>query len=181
MKSKAPTKKKQPSKLQIRLDDMIVGLADAQRLIAKGETHVLMLVREGYLKKAGSGRYRVADVAQAALKFRESDDRASSQTAEAKRVQSARAVEIELRTARAAREVIPIKDVCAFLSETLGTLRSELSGVAAASARDMASRTVIDAKLNEAIDRLRKKFDGGASTLRSRRPLTEDRDDDADG
>jgi len=167
-------KPKSKAKPALKLDDMLVGLADAQRLIGKGETHVLMLVKIGLLKKVSRGLYRVADVAQAALKFRESEDRKSSLTEEAKRVQTARASEIELRTAKEMREVIPIEEITDFLTETIGALRSELSGVAAASTRDPLIRAEIEKNLDAAIERCRAAFGSADKAVRGRKPFSLD-------
>src|SRR5258708_7702915 len=111
------------------LDGVIIGLADAARLIGKSETWVVRLVKEGDLKKVRTGKYRRADVAQAALRFREADDRRSSQTEEAKRVHAARAREIELRIARDEGRLIPLDDVRAAVADVLGTYRSDLEAV----------------------------------------------------
>lgn len=52
------------------LAGITLGLADAARMIEKSETHVLRLVKDGLLQKAGRGHYRPEDVARAALQFR---------------------------------------------------------------------------------------------------------------
>jgi phage terminase Nu1 subunit (DNA packaging protein) len=169
-KSKISTSKR--AKTPIPLDDMIVGLADAQRLIGKGETHVLMLVKTGFLKKIGTGRYRVADVAQAALKFRESEDRQSSQTEETKRVQNARAKEIELRTARAQGRLIEVEDLKFWMDETLGMFRSELWGLPAASTRDLALRSDIQKHLDFALDRIERNFKEAYARCNQGHPVT---------
>jgi phage terminase Nu1 subunit (DNA packaging protein) len=155
---------------------MIVGLADAQRVIGKGETHILMLVKTGLLKKVGPGRYRVADVAQAALNFRESEDRQSSQTAETRRVQTARAKEIELRTARAQGRLIEVEDLKFWMDETLGMFRSELWGLPAASSRDLTLRVEIQKHLDFALDGIEQNFKNAYARCNQGHPttLTED-------
>jgi hypothetical protein len=149
------------------LDGIILGLADAARLIGKSETHVLSLVKDGLLRKAGTGKYRPEDVARAALEFREGEDRRSSQTQEAKRVQAARAREIELRIAREEGRLVPLESVNAAITDILGTYRSELEGVAAAATRDLTIRTVIQNHFEQAIDRCRARFDRAATELAS--------------
>ena len=172
MASKSKKSARKPAKAPVPLDDMIVGLADAQRLIRKSETHVLMLVRAGFLKKVGTGRYRVADVAQAALKFRESEDRQSSQTTETRRVQTARAKEIELRTARAQGKLIDVDDLEAWMAEVLGMFRSQLWGLPAASTRDLALRAEIQRHLDDALDGIEQHFKKAAGGFDQGRPVT---------
>lgn len=141
------------------LAGITLGLADAARMIEKSETHVLRLVKDGLLQKAGRGHYRPEDVARAALQFREGEDRRSSQTEEAKRVAVARAKEIELRTAREEGRLVPLESVQAVVSDILGTYRYELTGVPAASSRDLTVRAAIQQHLDDAIDRCRVKFE----------------------
>jgi hypothetical protein len=149
------------------LDGLIIGLADAARLIGKSETWVLRLVKDGHLQKVRAGKYCPEEVAQAALRFREADDRRSSQTEEAKRVQAARAREIELRIAREEGRLVRLDDVNAAVADILGTYRSELEGVAAAVTRDLAIRTAIQTHFEQAIDRARARFERASAALRA--------------
>lgn len=168
-----------PTKSQQRrswpLSGITLGLADAARMIAKSETHVLRLVKDGLLQKAGRGQYRPEDIARAALQFREGEDRRSSQTEEAKRVAVARAKEIELRTAREEGRLVPLEDVQAVVADILGTYRYELTGVAAAATRDLSVRAAIQQNLDDAIDRCRIKFEKADRDLvAGRDPLGDD-------
>lgn len=159
----APAKAKPKS----ALDGLLIGLADAARLIGKSETHVLTLVSENFLKRAGRGQYRPQDVAQAALKFRESEDRRSSQTEERRRIEAARANTEEIKFAQAAGQLYDADDVEAVFSDILGSLRFELSGVPAASTRDLTVRASIEKHLNGAIDRCQNKFAEAEQALRA--------------
>ena len=163
-KSKAAPVKAKPKSA---LDGLLIGLADAARLIGKSETHVLSLVSEGFLKRAGRGQYRPQDVAQAALKFRESEDRRSSQTEERRRIEAARAQTEELKFAQAAGQLYDADDVEAVFADILGTIRSELSGVPAASTRDLSLRQSIEKHLHGAIERCQGKFEKAERALRA--------------
>ena len=127
---------------------------------------MLTLVSEGFLKRAGRGQYKPQDVAQAALKFRESEDRRSSQTEERRRIEAAKARAIELRVAQEEGSLIEMEQVEAAVSEIFGTYRFELSGVPAASTRDLVIRASIDKHLTAAIERCRAKFERAAKALR---------------
>lgn len=162
-------RKSAPKASKSVLHGLVIGLADAARLIGKSETHVLSLVSDGFLKRTGRGQYRPQDVAQAALKFRESDDRRSSQTEERRRLEAAKARGQELRVAREENSLIEMEEVETVMSDILGTYRSELSGVAAASTRDLVIRASIDKHLTAAIDRCRKRFEKAGQALRSGR------------
>lgn len=171
-KKAKPDRKNAPRKSA--LAGLTIGLADSAKLIGKSETHVLTLVKEGLLKKSGRGLYRPQDVAQAALKFRESEDRRTSQTEERRRLETARAQSEELKFAKEAGQLYDADDVEAVFTDILGTYRSELSGVAAASTRDLALRKTIEKHLNGAIDRCRASFEKAASALRAGREVSLD-------
>lgn len=149
------------------LDSLRIGLADAAKLIGKSETHVLALVKSGHIPRAAKGQYLATAVAQGALKFREDEDRRSSKTAEQTRIQAGRAREIELRNAREEGKLFDADDVETVFADILGTFRSELSGVPAASTRDLALRANIEKHLNAAVDRCRDSFTKASETLRA--------------
>lgn len=141
-----------------KLDGLELGLAEAADLVGKSQTHVLALVSRGYLKKVGRGRYLARDVARAALAFREDDDRRSSLTEESRRLSAVRIRQVELRLAREEGSLIPMDAVQESVADILGTFRSELAGIAAASTRDHDLRSIIDGHIESAVDRCRDRF-----------------------
>lgn len=129
------------------------------------------LRRQGVFKAIGKNRYKIVDVVQGYITYLKDEARQSSKSASASRVQDARAKEIELRTAKELRDLIPKDEVCEFLTETVGELRSELSGVAAASSRDPEIRAEIEKNLDAAIERCRVAFATAEGNARSGQPL----------
>ena len=125
------------------------------------------LEREGWFEKAGRDTYDPVVVLQGYIRFLQDDSRRSSKTAEQSRVQSARAREIELRNAREEGRLFDADDVETVFADILGTFRSELSGVPAASTRDLALRANIEKHLNAAVDRCRDRFTKASETLRA--------------
>jgi phage terminase Nu1 subunit (DNA packaging protein) len=90
------------------------------------------------------------------------------------RIQDARAQEIELRVAREQHKLIEMEEVGAFLRESIGAFRSELSGLPAACTRDLALRAVIDTQVNNAVDRLRENFISASGQLKVSGHVSED-------
>lgn len=105
------------------------------------------------------------------IRWLRDETRKSSTSEAAKRVQDQRASQIELQIAKDLGKLIPIEDVQAFLSETLGTFRSELSGVPAASTRDLDVRTSIEKNLNAAIDRCRASYEAASRAIADGKPI----------
>ncbi|MCS3896442.1 hypothetical protein M2171_005575 [Bradyrhizobium japonicum USDA 38] len=97
------------------------------------------------------------------------------------RIRAARAREIEQRVLREERKLVPLADVNEIVTDVLSTFRSELSGLPAACTRDLEQHAVIEANLNDTIDRCRQRFEAKEKALRNGEPLYLDEvDDDED-
>lgn len=167
-------------KAKSALSGLYLGLAESADLIGKSETHVLQLVKDGLLKRRQRGQYLARDVARAALRYRESEDRRASQTEEVKRYRAAKTRQLEFQISRERGELVSIEAVTAAHSEIIGTFCAELSGVPAASTRDLAQRAEIEGHLNAAIERCRARLSGAEGDLRAGRdPLVDAEDTDA--
>jgi hypothetical protein len=162
-----------------RLAGVEIGLAESADLIGKSETHVLSLVSAGVLKRVGRGRYRPKDVARAALAFRESEDRRSSQTAESARFQLAKAKRVELLNGKLENQLLEINDVDDMITEIVGTVASRLRGVAAGSTRDLSVREEVQKHIDDALQQMHDRFKKVSSDLEAGRGIIfEDRDSD---
>lgn len=143
----------------------------AAKLIMCTREWLRRLVKDGWIKKLGKDRFRIVDVVQGYINYLKDENRRTSKSAAQSRVQDARAKEIELRVGREQNQLIEIDDVEAFLSDTIGSFRSELSGLPAACTRDLALRETIEKQLNGTIDRCRRKFEEAATAVRAGREI----------
>lgn len=132
------------------------------------------LVRDEWIKSIGKNRYRVADVVLGYVKYLQDENRRAQKSAAASRVQDARAAQIEMLTARDLGKLVDVDDVLTWQGEILGTLRTELTGVPAASTREISLRAEIEKQINAAVDRCRKSFEEAWALLRSGKPVTLD-------
>jgi hypothetical protein len=132
---------------------------------------VVQLVNEGALPRLKDGSFDLDACRIAYIRYLRSEDRRGSKSATASRVQEARAKEIELRTAREEGRLVPMDDVQAVIADVLGTYRYELTGVPAASTRDLSVRAEIEKHLNDAIDRCRQRFAEAGDALRAGREI----------
>jgi phage terminase Nu1 subunit (DNA packaging protein) len=133
---------------------------------------VVQLVKEGALPRNADDSFDLDACRIAYIHYLRSEDRRGAKSATASRVQEARAKEIELRTAREEGRLVPMDDVNAAIADILGTYRSELNGVPAASSRDLAVRGEIEKQLNDAIDRCRQRFEKVSDDLRAGREVS---------
>jgi hypothetical protein len=132
---------------------------------------VVQLVNEGALPRNNDGSFDLDACRIAYIRYLRSEDRRGAKSATASRVQEARAKEIELRTAREEGRLVPLESVQAAVADILGTFRYELTGVPAASTRDLSVRSEIEKHLNDAIDRCRQRFDKVSDDLRAGREI----------
>jgi hypothetical protein len=146
----------------------------AAQLLMCTEQWFLKLVREGWIKRATRGRYRLVDVVQGHIKYLQDENRRTQKSASASRVQDARAKQIEMQTARELGRLVDVEDVLTWQSEILGTLARELTGVPAASTRDLTLRAEIEKQVHGAVDRCRNQFEEAWSLLQSGKPVAVD-------
>src|SRR5262245_14744717 len=112
------------------------------------QTRVAQFVADETFPKLPNGKLDKDDCRIRYIRWLRDETRKSSASVSASRVQVARAEQIEQQTAKERRDLIPAEEVTDFLTETVGTLRSELAGVPAASTREPAVRAAIEKSLD---------------------------------
>ncbi|WP_456722179.1 hypothetical protein [Bradyrhizobium sp. USDA 4350] len=132
---------------------------------------VVQLVNEGALPRNDDGSFDLDACRIAYIRYLRSEDRRGTKSATANRVQEARAKEIEQRTLKDANKLVDLESVQAAVADIIGTYRFELTGVPAASTRDLAVRAEIEKHLNDAIDRCRQRFGKVSDDLRAGREI----------
>lgn len=169
---------KKPAKKQpVSIEAIECNSTSGSKLIGVTQQYFNQLVRDGWIKSLGKNRYRLGDVVQGYKAFLQDEHRRTQKSASASRVQDARAANIELQTMKELGKLIEVEEVQAFLSDTIGTLRSEFSGVAAASTRDLDQRAAIEKNLNAAIDRCRASFEAASAAVADGKPIALDGDE----
>lgn len=138
---------------------------------------IRQLTKANWIKRVGFNEYRLGDVIDGVMAYR--DDLASQVTADSEqsRLARVRRAEIEQRMAREDGKMVPIEEVAAGITDILGAYRFELSGVAAASTRDLDVRAAIESNLNGAIERCRGRFEAMEGDLRAGREVKLDGDE----
>lgn len=132
---------------------------------------IVQLVNEGALPRNDDGSFDLDACRVAYIRYLRSEDRRGTKSATANRVQEARAREIEQRTLKDANKLVDLESVQAAVADIIGTYRFELTGVPAASTRDLTIRAAIEKHLNDAIDRCRQRFEQVGDALRAGREV----------
>ncbi|MCW5693083.1 MAG: hypothetical protein KIT48_12030 [Pseudolabrys sp.] len=117
------------------------------------------LEAEGVFVRNSAGRFERRRNVIAYIRRVRDESRESSRSPEAKRFLAAKAQAAELRNAATEGELIPIATVAEAVEEMVSAFRSELSGVPAASSRDLDVRASIEGHLNAAIERCRQRLE----------------------
>ncbi len=144
-----------------------ITLQVAARLIMVTDDRVLALVKQGYIPKTGRGQYTIVGVVQGYIRFLKDGEKRSAKSAAANRVAAARAAEIELRTAERAHRLIATDEAIDFVDEIVGSLKAELSGLAARLTRDVALRRKIKAEVDGVLQRAADRCEQRSSDLRT--------------
>lgn len=157
-----------------------ISLAEAAELLGLTKQWINRLGRDGFVPKTARGRYRLVDVVQGYVRFLKDEERRTSKSASASRVQDARAREIELRTAREEHTLIETDEAIAVCDEIVGAYKSELAGLAARVTRDIDLRNKIETEVDDVCRRVAARFEQRASDLRSSgEVIAPDAEDDA--
>jgi hypothetical protein len=156
----------------VSIDAIELNSTQAAKLLGITQQYFNQLVRDEWIKPVGKNRYRLPSVVQGYKAFLQDEGRRTQKSAAASRVQDARASQLELQNARELGKLIEIEDVLLWQSEILGRLRTELTGVPAASSRDLDVRAEIEKQVNAAIERCRRSFEEAWQAIESGKPVT---------
>jgi len=150
----------------------LVNTEEAARVIMKDPERVRQLAKAGWIAQEGTRsdrRYRLLDVVQGYIRFRDDEDRRTSKMAAHSRIQDARSREVELKNAQREGRLIDFEEVLAVLEELMGMLRSQLSGLPARVTRDLQFRRTIETALNDILDAIADVATERAKALGARR------------
>ena len=136
----------------------LITIAKAAVLLECTERWVRELCNRGYIPKPARGMVPLVGAVRGCVRALKDDERRHSKSAEARRVQEARAKEIELRIARESGDLIPTVAAEETFAEVLGVFRQRLAGVPAAATRDLTIRDAIDREIETAISDCRDQF-----------------------
>lgn len=123
------------------------------------------MAADGILPRGSDGRFDPIPTMSAYIKHLKTKTRERSASASHAQLQEARAKEITLRTAERIRELIEMTDAIAAIDSIFGTVRGELSGLAARITRDLSLRRQIDGEIDAALSRVAARLDKAATAL----------------
>ena len=123
---------------------MLVSVEQLALVLMVTGVWVRKLCKQGYIPAPTKGKVPLIAGVQGYIKFLKDEDRRSSKSAADNRVRDARAREIELRTAREERELVPTDETVAFVQVIVGAVVSRLDGLPAQITRNLDERRRIE-------------------------------------
>lgn len=162
----------------------LINTEQAARLLMKSAERVRQLAKEGWITQAGSAqdrRYRLLDVVQGYIRFRDDEDRRTNKSAAHSRITDARSREVELKNAQREGRLIELDEAVAVIEAVIGLLRSLLSGLAARVTRDLSLRRTIETAVNDILNNISDLAAQRAKALGARRAANTHLADDGAG
>ena len=138
---------------------------EAAALLMVSTVWVGKLADQGYVEKVGRGRWDLANVVQGYIRWLKDEDRRSSKTATASRMQEVKTARLEMQMAKERHELVPIEDVMLVLDTMTSLTKSSVMSVAARYTRDIPERRRLERILVEALDGIARGMEKKADAL----------------
>ena len=160
-------------------DAATITLETAAKLIKVTPRHLTRLVADGWIPRAGHGRYTVVGVVHGYIAYRDDLEQRRSAAASDTDLRAVRRREIEQRMAIRDRDLIDIVEHDAVFDEAIGMLKAELIGLAARITRNRAMRNQIESEIDGVLNRAAARFEQATAQLRQtgKAPLPAEEDD----
>jgi hypothetical protein len=124
----------------------------ACQLLMLSQQRLGQLERDGWIKRVSVGVWRTVDLVQGYIRFLKSEERRTSKTATLSRMQEAKARQIDLKVAREQGEVVEMADARAVVIDYIGAIKAGIDGLPARCTRDLPTRRIFEAGLNDILD-----------------------------
>ncbi len=151
----------------VDLAGLVISTKQAGVLLKLTQPRLSQLETAGWIARVGPGRWRLLDLVQGYIASLKDETKRNSQTVSLSRVQIARAVAIEQKTAREAGQTVDISDALAFVDDIVGPLMADMDGFPARVTRDMPMRRKIEVELNDLRTRHADRLDKAADVLQT--------------
>jgi len=138
---------------------------NAAKLIMVSSVWLTKLAQQGYVTKLGRDRWNLVNVVQGYIKWLKDEDRRSSKSASASRVQDLKAEALELQMAERRRELIEMEEAKAAVAFLAAMVRDELSGMPARVTRDRDLRKVLEKDAHDSLDRISRGLEKASRAL----------------
>ena len=144
-----------------------LDLQTAASLLQLSERRIQQLAKEGWFATTERGRYPLVPLVRGYIRFLKEENARQAKSAAEGRLKDVKAREVEMRIARADREVIDLAEAMEAVSGVAGECVAEFEGLPARITRNVRERQRIRDICDEARQRLADRFAQIARGLRS--------------
>jgi hypothetical protein len=176
--SKKPAKSRVVSSSNWR--DVLLTTDEAGAAVKMTGERVRQLTKEGWIRKGGPNSYRLGDVIDGILAYREDQAKKIDADSEQSKLAASRRREIDLRIAREQNKLIEITEVIEATDDVFGVFCSELRSLPAATTRDLTVRAEIERVLTATMQRCSEKIESRRTDLHAGRGIVHDDEPDDD-
>lgn len=131
-----------------KLGAIDLSMESAGELLGISAERVRQLIKDGLVQKRGRNSVPLRSAVQGYIRFLKDDGKKTTKSAAASRLQDARAHQVEVRTAKEVRELVPAEEADAVLQTIIGMLMAALNGLPAQLTRDLDERVKIEAAID---------------------------------
>lgn len=142
-----------------------ITTTQAAKLLGVSEAWIGKLHKMEYVPKAGRGKWNLVAVVQGYIRFLKDEDRRSSKSASASRMQDVKTARLEMQMQQERRELVPLEDTRLVLDTAAGLLKSSIMAVPAKYTRDIKERRRLEGLLAEALGQIASGIDKKADAL----------------
>lgn len=163
---------------ELGFEDCIVSSKQAAAMLKVSVVWLRKLVKDGYIHKLDRDQYRAMDVIHGYVDWVRDDNRRSSKSASASRMQDVKTERLEFDLKVAKRDYLPKEDLIAAVDIMSAAIRDEFTGVGARVTRDPAMRNRIDDETNASFSRVTDTLRGARDVALAGGELVDDPEED---
>ncbi len=142
-----------------------ITTAQASALLGLSENWINRLHKEGFVGKAGRGRWKLDAVVQGYISWLKDEERRHSKSAAHSRMTDLKAVQLEMKLQRERGELVPLEDARLVLDTASALMTSTIMSVPARFTRDPKERKRLETLVAEALGKVADGLDTKAAEL----------------
>lgn len=139
-------------------EDGLLSTSEMADLLLIGPERVRQLVKGGHIPRVKRGRFDPETVVRSYIRYLKDEERRSSKSAAASRIQDIRAEKMEHDLKVARREYLPRDDMETTVDAMAAAVINEVAGLGARVTRDPVMKTAIDTETDNALNRIADKL-----------------------
>lgn len=152
----------------------LITTPEAETLLGVSRVWIMKLSKAGYIAQHSRGRWVLSEVVQGYVRFLRDEDRRSSKSSSASRMQDVKTQRLEMQMAAERRDLVPREEAQIVLDTAAAAIRGPVMAVAAKYTRQIADRRRLERLLADALGTAADTIEKRAQALATGRGIEED-------